>query len=186
MQVLPWLGSAEPSNWVNAFPCMLDGGSTWGWLFGKHQDAKKAKKKIRVGRSSQNPTSFLLSASSENGPAYSRIDYYDNGGLHWKGPVEALLWGRGNSYSIYNFGKLPIPLQSAGSTQTTESHWILQAGLVFIMICPLSDFGLSTSGPLLELCCFFPLLDRHCNSIISLLAITLLLKLTGNPLTFWG
>ena len=38
------------------------------------------------------------------------------------------LWGRGTSYSTYHFGKLSC--QSAGITQTTNSHWILQAGLV--------------------------------------------------------
>lgn len=88
------------------------------------------------------------------------IDYYGNRRIALEGGQWRCCYGAGEFVFHKQFWKIAYPSQSAGSSQTTdESHWILQAGLVFIMICPLCDFRLSMSCPLLELCFFFPLLD---------------------------
>lgn len=94
MQVLPWLGCADPGSWVNGFPCMPDGGSTWDWLLGKHQDAKKAKKKI-IGWSPPklHQLSLFCLFREWQRMLIQEVDHYDNRRITLEGGQWGIVMG---------------------------------------------------------------------------------------------
>ena len=193
-----WLWCMAPGSWIHGARKWLFGGQVYlGLAYRQTPRCQRAQEedRSRMDPAPQRPTHQALHFL----PLLRMACLFKEWIVIVTGALEGdSLWGRRTSYSTYHFGKLSC--QSAGITQTTNSHWILQAGLVSSWFCPLGDFEkavkreragyvhvLSTCrGLCWNLASSFHFQVSTLNYTIFPITVFLLLKLTGNPLTFLG